>query len=118
MWYGLYVYTSTLLQPKRKIVCLALIINVTYFYKPLFYEMWKDLNWGSSKQTQQIKTILKNTYSADTVQYHVKNYLPNIMVLSGEPKSRKELVHLAHLITKNNGLQMCINIKKVGVLFV
>lgn len=77
----------------------------------------KDVNWGSSKQIQQIKTILKNVYSADTVQCHVKNYLPNIMVLSGEPASRKELVYLAHLITKNNGLQMCINVIKVYYLF-
>lgn len=73
----------------------------------------KEVNWGSSKQIQQIKTILKNIYSADTVPYHVKNYLPNIMVFSGEPASRKELVYLAHLITKNNGLQMCINFNKV-----
>lgn len=35
------------------------------------------------------------------------------MVLSGEPESRKELVYLAHLITNNNGLQVCVNVKKV-----
>jgi solute carrier family 12 sodium/potassium/chloride transporter 2 len=54
-------------------------------------------------------------YKANTVQYHVKNYAPNIMVLSGDPESRKELVSLAHLITNNNGLQMCINVNKVSL---
>lgn len=54
---------------------------------------------------------------ADTIQQHVKNYVPNIMVLSGEPESRKELVYFAHIITKNNGLQTCINIIKVRDFF-
>ncbi|CAH1721404.1 bumetanide-sensitive sodium-(potassium)-chloride cotransporter-like isoform X1 [Aphis gossypii] len=71
-----------------------------------------DINWGSSKQIQQIKTVINNVYMADTIQQHVKNYVPNIMVLSGEPESRKELVYFAHIITKNNGLQTCINIIK------
>lgn len=77
----------------------------------------KDINWGSSRQIQQIKTVIKNVYMADTIKQHVKNYVPNIMVLSGDPESRKELVYLAHIITKKNGLQMCINITKVRDLF-
>jgi len=52
-------------------------------------------------------------YKADAVRQHVKNYVPNIMVLSGEPESRKQLVYLAHVITNNNGLQVCVNVKKV-----
>lgn len=56
-------------------------------------------------------------YKADTIQHHVKNYLPNVMVLSGEPELRKELIYLANLITSNNGLQVCINVKKVRNLF-
>lgn len=56
-------------------------------------------------------------YTANTVQYHVKNYVPNIMVLSGDPESRKELVFLAHLITNNNGLQMCVNVNRVSFMF-
>ncbi|XP_060864758.1 bumetanide-sensitive sodium-(potassium)-chloride cotransporter-like [Metopolophium dirhodum] len=71
-----------------------------------------DINWGSSRQIQQIKTVIKNIYMADTIQQHVKNYVPNVMVLSGDPESRKELVYFAHIITKNNGLQMCINVIK------
>lgn len=54
---------------------------------------------------------------AESIQHHVKNYIPNIVVLSGEPESRKELVYLAYLITKNNSLQVCVNIKKASYLF-
>lgn len=75
----------------------------------------EGINWGSSSQTQQIKTVIKSMYKANTVQHHVKNYIPNIMVLSGTPKSRKELVYLAHLITKNNGLQTCVNVERVCI---
>lgn len=56
-------------------------------------------------------------YKANTIQFHVKNYTPNIIVLSGEPKSRKELVNLAHLITKNNGLLTCVNTENVRKVF-
>lgn len=74
------------------------------------------INWGSSNQTQQIKTVLKNIYKSNNIQYHVKNYLPNLIVLSGHPESRKKLVSFAHLITKNNGVQICVNVDKVSYL--
>jgi len=82
-----------------------------YYYK-LYLN--KVINWGSSKQTRHVKTFIKNLYKSNTIQYHVKNYLPNLIVFSGNPESRKKLVSLAHLITKNNGIQMCVNIEKVG----
>lgn len=65
-------------------------------------------------KSQTLKTAIKNIYEANTIQYHVKNYLPNLIVLSGNPASRKKLVSLAHLITKNNGVQMCVNAEKVN----
>ncbi|XP_022163508.1 bumetanide-sensitive sodium-(potassium)-chloride cotransporter-like [Myzus persicae] len=73
------------------------------------------INWGSSMQTQQIKTVVRNVYKADTIQYHTKNYLPNLIVFTGKPESRKKLVSLAHLITKNNGVQMCVNVEKISL---
>ncbi|XP_025204420.1 bumetanide-sensitive sodium-(potassium)-chloride cotransporter-like isoform X3 [Melanaphis sacchari] len=73
------------------------------------------INWGSSKQARHIKTFIKNVYKSNTIQYHVKNYLPNLIVFSGNPESRKKLVSLAHLITKNYGIQMCVNIEKISL---
>lgn len=96
------------------------MVFIIYFH-PLYFVkccLNKVVNWGSSKQTQQIKAVITNTYKANTIQYHVKNYVPNIMVLSGEPEIRKELVHLAHLITNKNGLQVCVNVKKVRYIYI
>ncbi|XP_026809407.1 bumetanide-sensitive sodium-(potassium)-chloride cotransporter-like isoform X2 [Rhopalosiphum maidis] len=73
------------------------------------------INWGSSKQTRHIKTFIKTVYKSNTIQYHVKNYLPNLIVFSGNPESRKKLVSLAHLITKNYGIQLCVNIEKMSL---
>ncbi|XP_060833886.1 bumetanide-sensitive sodium-(potassium)-chloride cotransporter-like isoform X2 [Rhopalosiphum padi] len=73
------------------------------------------INWGSSKQTRHIKTFIKAVYKSNTIQYHVKNYLPNLIVFSGNPESRKKLVSLAHLITKNYGIQLCVNIEKMSL---
>lgn len=36
------------------------------------------------------------------------------MVLSGVPESRIKLLSLSNLITKNNGLQTCVNVEKVS----
>ncbi|KAL4099117.1 hypothetical protein QTP88_023595 [Uroleucon formosanum] len=72
-------------------------------------------NWGSSTQAHELKILIRNLYKANTIQYHNKNYLPNLIVFSGNPESRRILVSLAHLITKNNGLQMCVNIKKTSL---
>lgn len=91
-----------------------IIIKLLVFFINIMWIKYIELNWGSSRQSQQIKTVIRNAYKANTIQYHVKNCLLNIMVLSGNPQSRKKLVSLAHLITKNNnGLQMCIYAEKV-----
>jgi len=72
------------------------------------------INWGSPLQAQQLKNDIRNVYNADTIHYHIKNYLPSLIVFSGNPESRKKLVSLANLVTKNNGVQMCVNIEKVS----
>jgi len=74
----------------------------------------KAINWGSSVQMFQLKLVIKNVYKTNSINYHVKNYLPNLIIFSGNPESRKYLVSLANLITKKNGVQMCVNIEKVS----
>ncbi|XP_050443364.1 bumetanide-sensitive sodium-(potassium)-chloride cotransporter-like isoform X2 [Adelges cooleyi] len=71
-----------------------------------------DHNWGSSMQYRQYKNVLNNMYRINSYCYHVKNYTPNVLVLCGNPKARKNLVSLAHLLTKDNGLLVCMNVKK------
>ncbi|KDR10319.1 Bumetanide-sensitive sodium-(potassium)-chloride cotransporter, partial [Zootermopsis nevadensis] len=81
------------------IVVLALYLLVVY-RKP-------DVNWGSSTQAQTYKTALTSVHKLINVDEHVKNYRPQILVLTGKPQDRPPLVDLVNLITKNNALMLC-----------
>ncbi|KAK6631514.1 hypothetical protein RUM44_006041 [Polyplax serrata] len=86
------------------IVIFALYLIVVY-RKP-------DVNWGSSTQAQTYKTALSSALRLVNVSEHVKNYRPQILVLSGKPCARPSLLDLAYLITKNNALFICGDILK------
>lgn len=79
---------------------------------------WKttDANWGSSTQAQIYKTALITVHKLATSSEHVKNYQPQLLVLSGPPQNRPALIDLANLITKHNSLLMCAEISKVSYL--
>lgn len=66
-----------------------------------------DVNWGSSTQAQTYKSALTSVHKLINVHEHVKNYQPQILVLSGKPQDRPPLVDLAQLITKNSALMVC-----------
>jgi len=48
------------------------------------------------------------------VDEHVKNYRPQILVLTGKPQDRPPLVDLTKLITKNHALMVCGHVVKVN----
>lgn len=47
------------------------------------------------------------------VEDHVKNFRPQLLVLTGMASARPSLIDFAHLITKNLSLLVCGNIIKV-----
>lgn len=51
------------------------------------------------------------------VEDHVKNYRPQILVLTGFPGTRPTLVDFAYLITKNMSLLICGHIIDVNMVF-
>jgi solute carrier family 12 (sodium/potassium/chloride transporter), member 2 len=63
-----------------------------------------DVNWGSSTQEQTYKTALAATHRMQRVNDHIKNYHPQVLVLSGNPATRPPLIDLGNLITKNHSL--------------
>ncbi|XP_037950069.1 bumetanide-sensitive sodium-(potassium)-chloride cotransporter-like [Teleopsis dalmanni] len=69
-----------------------------------------DANWGSSTQAQQYKAALTAVHRLQNVSDHVKNYSPQVLVLSGDPKSRPPLIDFGYLLTKNNSLMFVGNI--------
>jgi hypothetical protein len=52
------------------------------------------------------------------VHEHVKNYRPQILVLSGKPQDRPPLVDLAHIITKNSALMVCGHVSEVSPMLI
>ncbi|CAH1173712.1 unnamed protein product [Phaedon cochleariae] len=80
-------------------VVLALYLIVSY-RKPA-------VNWGSTTQAQMYKNALQAVHQLNTVEEHVKNYRPQILVLSGMPGARPALVDFAYLLTKNLSMLVC-----------
>ncbi|EGT41807.1 CBN-NKCC-1 protein [Caenorhabditis brenneri] len=66
-----------------------------------------DVNWGSSTQAHSYKNALSAMIKLSTTEEHVKNYRPQVLVLSGNPASRSCLVDFANNITKGNSLLVC-----------
>lgn len=76
--------------------------------------LFQDVNWGTSTQAQTYKAALNSVQHLNNVDEHVKNYRPQILVLSGMPCYRPSLVDFAYLITKQLSLIVCGQIVKVG----
>ncbi|CAG9856533.1 unnamed protein product [Phyllotreta striolata] len=66
-----------------------------------------NVNWGSTTQAQIYRNALQAVYQLNSVEDHVKNYRPQILVLSGTPSARPALVDFAHLLTKNLSMLVC-----------
>ncbi|KAK8389721.1 hypothetical protein O3P69_009012 [Scylla paramamosain] len=66
-----------------------------------------NVNWGSSTQAQTYVSALKTTLDLNSIEEHVKNYRPQILVLSGPVGSRPPLIDFAYSITKNISLLAC-----------
>ncbi|KAK7794717.1 hypothetical protein R5R35_009612 [Gryllus longicercus] len=81
------------------VVVITLYLYVSY-RKP-------EVNWGSSTQAQSYSSALKAMQELNRVEEHVKNYRPQILVLSGMPGTRPQLLHFSNLITKGLSLNIC-----------
>ncbi|XP_053405813.1 solute carrier family 12 member 1-like isoform X2 [Mercenaria mercenaria] len=66
-----------------------------------------EVNWGSSTQANAYRDALKTTLKLINVDDHVKNYRPQILVLTGYPRNRANLVDFAASITKKQSLLIC-----------
>lgn len=71
------------------------------------------VNWGSSTQAQIYRQALSGVQQLVHTQEHVKNYQPQILILTGPPSSRPALVDFAYLICKMSSLLVCGNVVNV-----
>merc|ERR1712071_716010 len=65
-----------------------------------------NINWGSSTQGYAYTSALNTTLNLRDVVYHVKNFRPGILVLSGSPAERPALTYLAANITKGAAIMV------------
>jgi solute carrier family 12 sodium/potassium/chloride transporter 2 len=87
------------------LACVLALYLIVAYRKP-------EVNWGSSTQAQMYKNALLSVQQLNNVEDHVKNYRPQILVLSGMPNFRPPLIHFAYLLTKNLSLLICGHIVK------
>lgn len=64
------------------------------------------VNWGSSKQALKYNTALGLIHEVSGGSYHVKNFRPQFLVLTGAPSSRPTLVNFVTDVS-NMGITCC-----------
>eukprot|EP00117_Sycon_ciliatum_P037425 scpid38063/ scgid28000/ Solute carrier family 12 member 2; Basolateral Na-K-Cl symporter; Bumetanide-sensitive sodium-(potassium)-chloride cotransporter 1 len=88
---------------------LITIVIVSFLYKYIDYKKPK-VNWGSSGQALTYSNALRFCAKLDSTDDHVKNYRPQVLVLSGLPSDRPDLTWIAHSMTKDVAMMTCGNI--------
>ncbi|GIX82292.1 solute carrier family 12 member 2 [Caerostris extrusa] len=74
------------------------------------YQRKPDVNWGSSTQAQTYSLALNAVMKLNEVADHVKNYRPQVLILTGHPSHRPPLVDFGYTITKKLSLLICGNV--------
>ncbi|XP_055375446.1 bumetanide-sensitive sodium-(potassium)-chloride cotransporter [Condylostylus longicornis] len=120
-WRPTFKYYNKWLSLTGFFLCVAIMFTINYIaaiitfvvifalYLVVVYRK-PNVNWGSTTQAQMFKSALSAAQKLQSVEEHVKNYHPNILVLAGDPTIRPPLIDVAHLITKHNSLMITGNI--------
>uniref|UniRef100_A0A5S6QLM9 Solute carrier family 12 member 2 n=1 Tax=Trichuris muris TaxID=70415 RepID=A0A5S6QLM9_TRIMR len=69
-----------------------------------------DVNWGSSVQAHAYRNALNAMLRLSQTEEHVKNYRPQMLVMTGEPMMRPHLIDFASSITKDTSLLICAEV--------
>ena len=86
-------------------------VKNSFFVSDLLKDFYLlEINWGSSVQAHTYRRALDATLKLGTVQEHVKNFRPQMLVLTGNPICRPALVDLGSLVTHGHSLMICGNV--------
>ncbi|MFH4981879.1 hypothetical protein AB6A40_008588 [Gnathostoma spinigerum] len=69
-----------------------------------------DVNWGSSIQAHHYRIALASLLSLTCTEEHVKNYRPQVLLLTGNPAARCALLDFGCAITKGDSLLIAAHI--------
>ena len=103
-------------KPGRQDLCFDKNINNRSDFINFLFIL--EVNWGSSTQAQTYRAALTSIQQLVHIEEHVKNYRPQILVLTGLPSTRPALVDFAYLICKNNSLIVCGNVIQVIIYII
>ncbi|XP_076356125.1 solute carrier family 12 member 2-like isoform X2 [Tachypleus tridentatus] len=119
-----YKYYNMWISLLGAIICLAVMFIINWWTALLtfaiilalyifIYHRKPDVNWGSSTQAQTYKGALSSVLKLNQIQEHVKNYRPQILVLTGKPSSRPSLIDFVYSITKKLSLMICGDVRNI-----
>jgi len=117
-WRPAYKYYNMYVSLAGSVICCAIMFLISWYgalitigcvaviYKYVEHTE-PNINWGSSAQAYVYKQALDQALKLNSVEDHVRNFRPSILVLTGKSTHRPALVHLASSITKNTSLMIC-----------
>ncbi|KAI0228687.1 Solute carrier family 12 member 2 [Lamellibrachia satsuma] len=117
-WRPAFRYYSMWMSLLGAVICLGVMFVISWYtalltlgvvatlYTYVHYRK-PDVNWGSSTQAHVYRSALQHTLKLTSVLEHVKNFRPQLLVMSGFPSDRPALVDIAANISKNVGLMVC-----------
>uniref|UniRef100_A0A3Q3C159 Solute carrier family 12 member 1 n=1 Tax=Haplochromis burtoni TaxID=8153 RepID=A0A3Q3C159_HAPBU len=119
-WRPAYKYYNMWLSLMGALLCCVVMFVINWWAALLTYGIEfllyiyvtvkkPDVNWGSSTQAVTFVSAVSNALSLSGVEDHVKNFRPQILVLTGSTRSRPALLDLAHSFSKNYGLRMVLS---------
>ncbi|CAH2049309.1 unnamed protein product, partial [Iphiclides podalirius] len=116
-WRPTFRYYNVWVSLLGFLMCVAIMLLISWVMSlvtfAIFFTLYlivhyrkPDVNWGSSTQAQMYKTALSSAHNLARTGEHVKNYWPQLLVLTGRPQHRPALVDLGNLITKAGSLMV------------
>lgn len=116
-WRPTFRYYNVWVSLTGFLMCVAIMLLISWVMSlvtfAIFFTLYlivhyrkPDVNWGSSTQAQMYKTALSSAHNLARTGEHVKNYWPQLLVLTGRPQARPALVDLGNLITKAGSLMV------------
>uniref|UniRef100_A0A7N6BSQ8 Solute carrier family 12 member 1 n=1 Tax=Anabas testudineus TaxID=64144 RepID=A0A7N6BSQ8_ANATE len=114
-WRPAYKYYNMWLSLLGAVLCCVVMFVINWWAALLTYGIEillyiyvtvkkPDVNWGSSTQAVTFVSAVNNALSLSGVEDHVKNFRPQMLVLTGSARTRPALLDLAHSFSKNFGL--------------
>lgn len=127
-WRPTFKYYHPWLSMLGTILCIAImflidvvstfcaLVIIFMLYLLVIYRK-PNVNWGSSTQAAAYKSALNAAINLEQVGEHVKNYNPQLLVLTGKPLHRPSLLNFANLITKNHSLLIAGHVMEEKLTF-